>query len=99
MTTLEELTKAHNSITHAALQLVIQRGDEYATKDDTLKTFREVGAELGIPASTVAMILLSIKHKRIIQQRHNKKPFSDSIKDLINYGIYLYVLSEEESKK
>ncbi len=98
MITIEELIQKHKTICLDALDLVKQRGREYATDEDTLKTFREVSEEMGVNSSTIAMVLLSIKHKRLIEQIKNGKPITDSSRDLINYTIYVEVLLEEETK-
>ena len=96
MTTVDELTKIHKKICQEALDLAVQRGDEYATKEDTLKTFRLAGDSMSKPPSSVALTLLSIKFMRICEQISKGMIPKDSIRDLINYGIYLEVLLNDE---
>ena len=96
MVSIEELTTAHKQICEKALNIAIQRGDEYATREETLKTFKEVGEEMRMHPAYVALVLLSIKHKRIIQQFQHGEPIEDSVVDNINYGIYAQVLLDDE---
>lgn len=95
--TIEKLLYEQNFIFGECQEIVKQRGKEYATDVDTLKTFREVGEEHGIPASKVAAILLSIKYKRIMEQLKNGKIPTDSFRDLINYTVYVEVLLKQET--
>ena len=94
---IEELEDKHKEICQEALNLVSQRNEEYASKGDLLKTFIETAEELGTEPYRIALVLLAIKHKRIVEQIKNRKPIRDSIRDLINYAIYVEALLEEES--
>ena len=68
-----------------------QRGKEYATDEDTLKTFRHAAAMLGIEPSKVVDQLIAVKVARMFNSK--EIPY-DSVLDCINYLVYKIVLME-----
>lgn len=91
MVTIEELTAVHQGICKEALLLACKRGDEYARREDTLKTFYSAAEMMNCKPEDVADTLISIKVSRLLNGQYKL----DTIYDLINYLIYKAVLHGE----
>lgn len=96
MTTIEQIITKHKKVCQEAFDLIVQRGKEYANEDDELKTFRAVGVSMSHKPSEVALLLLSIKYHRIMEQVSKNKIPRDSFRDLINYCILTELLLDQE---
>ena len=89
MTTIEQLEKYHLDLCQSARTLVRERGNEYASDDDTLETFKRAALMYGCEPKDVARMQICLKVARM------KKGYKqDTVKDLINYAVYYDILSE-----
>ena len=96
MTTIEEIITKHDLVCKDARDLLIDRGEEYARKDDELKTFKAVGNDTQITPANIALVLLGIKYHRILEQMNKGEIPRDSFRDLINYCVFCELLLEQE---
>lgn len=96
MTTLDEIIRKYDQVSNEARQLLLNRGEEYARKEDELKTFKAVGNDTQITPANVALVLLGIKYHRILEQMDKGKIPRDSFRDLINYCVFCELLLEQE---
>ena len=91
MITRIELEKIHKIVCEKALQIAIERGDEYSNNTDELRTFRLTGQLFGCEPSDVAKMQVCLKVARL---KNDGK--IDTGLDLINYVIYMLILKTEE---
>ena len=91
--TIEQLKTRHQEICNCALNLVVKRGKEYASDEDTLQTFNMAGHYLNRKASQITDDLIAVKISRMFNSKDI--PY-DSVLDCINYLVYKIVLMEQE---
>ena len=84
----EELIKFHNDLCARARLIALERGEEYATDDDELRTFRTAARAFGCEPQDIARMQLCLKVARLQQGMKQ-----DTILDIINYAVYLDALS------
>jgi hypothetical protein len=111
MSSLTKVLQTHKQLTSKAFALVARKGKDYNRKQqqsgDTLFNL-SVSKLLGIVDYTTASILvrLSDKFMRLVSLTSNPKEqpeiksekVEDTIVDMINYLVYLYVKYQEERK-
>lgn len=97
MTTVKEMLQFHDTFCGEARDLALERGDEYASGADTYSVFKKVGEIISEYPSKVAFTLLCIKVSRLENQMVHGNRIYDSVRDLINYAVYLTQMYKEEN--
>lgn len=80
--------------------ILLNKGDDYANAD-RLSNFKQAGAMAGISAKQNCLSLIATKVSRIgnliaTDNIVKNESVQDSVKDLINYGVLLAMILEEE---
>jgi len=83
------LIALHKNLCEIALKIALQRGKEYATDEDELRTFKTAAATYGCKPQDIARMQLCLKVARM--QEGIKQ---DTLLDIINYAVYLEALRE-----
>lgn len=87
----------HETLCGEAKLLAVERGDEYASGADTYSVFKKVGEITAEYPSKIAFIMLCIKVSRLENQMLHGQRIYDTIRDLINYTVYLTQMYKEEN--
>jgi hypothetical protein len=111
MTTLDIILKTHAELCDEARKIVSQKGHDYCRQQqnngDTLFNMT-VCEKLGIVDTTTQGILVRLSDKLMrlvsltkdpsVTAQVNNESIRDTIKDTINYMVYLYIKYEEYKK-
>lgn len=111
MISLAEITKLHEDICNEGRSLIKTKGADYNREKqlsgDTLYNMR-VAKQLGINETNTQgvltrmsdkmMRLISLAKDPTVQNEVKDESVRDTIRDLINYSVYLYAFYEEERK-
>lgn len=98
---LEEQLKSFDSLVFRLKDTIISKGSDYAG-EDKLSNFKTAGANCGISPEQQCLSLIATKVARLgtLFNKEDRHPLNesieDSVKDLINYGILLYMILEEK---
>lgn len=97
---LEDQLKSFDSLVFKLKDTLISKGSDYAG-EDKLSNFKTAGANCGISPQQQCLSLIATKVARLgtLFNKKSTAPLNesvvDSVKDLINYGILLYMILEE----
>lgn len=96
---LREYLAKREILLKLATEVAVARAREYAGDEDVLRNFRTGAEMVGIPVSHGIYVRLVDKVSRLGQQLRKGAPvyrMYDSILDLVNYAILLYVAVDSE---
>ena len=96
--TIDDLIQFMQENFENCIQLAIGRGDQYATQEDTLKTFRSGAKRLNVTPSYFCLTLIVVKMERFMMNVNNNVDYTDSMLDLIIYLNFYDILKKEETK-
>jgi len=100
--TQQEQEKVFNTLVEELRDILLKKGNDYSGVD-RLSNFKMVGNIVGITSEQNCLSLVATKVARLgnllsTDKEPNNEPIEDSIKDLINYSILLYMLHNEHKE-
>lgn len=96
--TIEELMRHMDMVFENCKALAQQRGDNYASRTDTLKVFTEVADNVNLAPWVIANILVEIKIARFRENIRNGVDYRDSMLDLMVYLNFFDILKKQQLK-
>jgi len=98
--TKQEQQEKLNDLFMKISTVILSKGDDYAN-EDRLSNFKLAGAICGISTEINCLSLIATKVARLgvllnTDDKPNNESVEDSILDLANYAILLYMITQEE---